>query len=220
MTRFRAAAFAAVVVFAAGAAQAQTTTNPAEVHAGTYRLDPSHSKATWSVTHFGFSTYVGQFATVNGVLVLDPKAPAASKLDVTVDTTSLGTLNPALDTHLKSADFLDVAKYPQALFHATRIVVTGPKTAAITGDLTLHGVTKPVVLDVTYNGGYAGHPMDPHARVGFSAKGSFKRSDFGIAYGVPAPGTTMGVSDEVQVTIEAEFSGPPLATAPAAASGH
>ena len=75
-----------------------------------------------------------------------------------------------------------------------------------------------MVLDVTYNGGYPGHPMDPHARVGFSAKGSFKRSDFGIAYGVPAPGTTMGVGDEVQVAIEAEFSGPPLATAPAAAT--
>lgn len=198
MTRFRAAAFAAVVVFAAGAAQAQTTTNPAEVHAGTYRLDPSHSKATWSVTHFGFSTYVGQFATVNGVLVLDPKAPAASKLDVTVDTTSLGTLNPALDTHLKSADFLDVAKYPQALFHATRIVVTGPKTAAITGDLTLHGVTKPVTLEATFT--QAGvNPLDKKYSLGFAATAKIRRSDFGVSAYVPA------VSDEVALQFEAEL---------------
>jgi polyisoprenoid-binding protein YceI len=78
----------------------------------------------------------------------------------------------------------------------------------ITGDLTLHGVTKPVVLDATLNGGYAGHPMDPNARIGFSARGAFNRGDFGIAYGIPAPGTTMGVSDRVEVTIETEFSGP------------
>ena len=71
-----------------------------------------------------------------------------------------------------------------------------------------------MTLEVTYNGGYVGHPMDPNARIGFSAKGAFKRSDFGIAYGVPAPGTTMGVGDEVQVEIEAEFSGPPLKAAP------
>jgi polyisoprenoid-binding protein YceI len=75
-----------------------------------------------------------------------------------------------------------------------------------------------VILDVTYNGGYAGHPMDPHARIGFSAKGTFKRSDFGIAFGVPAPGTTMGVGDDVQIAIEAEFTGPPLPTAPAPAT--
>jgi polyisoprenoid-binding protein YceI len=80
----------------------------------------------------------------------------------------------------------------------------------ITGDLTLHGVTKPVVLEATFNGGYAGHPMDPHARIGFSARGTFNRSDFGMVYGIPAPGTTMGVSDAVNVTIEAEFSGPPF----------
>jgi polyisoprenoid-binding protein YceI len=74
-----------------------------------------------------------------------------------------------------------------------------------------------VVLEATFNGGYAGHPMDPHARIGFSAHGTFKRSEFGIGYGVPAPGTTMGVSDAVEVTIETEFSGPPLATAASAA---
>ena len=88
----------------------------------------------------------------------------------------------------------------------------------ISGALTLHGVTRPIILTATYNAGYPGMPeMDPQARVGFSAHGSFKRSDFGIAYGVPAPGTTMGVGDLIDFSIEAEFTGPPLA-APAAQS--
>ena len=83
-------------------------------------------------------------------------------------------------------------------------------TLRVRGDLTLHGVTRPIVLEATFNGGYAGHPMDPNARIGFSAQGTLKRSEFGRAQGIPAPGTTMGVSDEVNVVIEAEFTGPPL----------
>lgn len=205
MTRFNriATGFAAAVLISTGAlsasvAQAQTTQNAAEVHAGTYRLDPGHSKVTWSVTHFGFSTYVGQFATVNGTVVLDPKTPSASTLNVTIDTASLGTLNPALDTHLKSADFLDVAKYPQAVFKATSVRVTGPKTAAITGDLTLHGVTKPVTVDATFN--QAGvNPLDKTYSVGFAAAAKIHRSDFGITAYVPA------ISDEVTLQFEAEL---------------
>jgi polyisoprenoid-binding protein YceI len=94
--------------------------------------------------------------------------------------------------------------------------VTAANNVRITGDLTLHGVTHPVVLDAVFNGGYAGHPMDPHARIGFSAQGTLKRSEFGIAFGIPAPGSTMGVSDDVDVIVEAEFSGPPLPNATAA----
>ena len=90
--------------------------------------------------------------------------------------------------------------------------MTGPATADVTGDLTLKGVTKPVTLHATFNGGYEGHPQDPHARIGFSAHGVLKRSDFGITLGIPAPGTTMGVFDDVEFAIDAEFSGPALAT--------
>jgi len=96
--------------------------------------------------------------------------------------------------------------------------MTGAKSMEISGSLTLHGVTRPIVLTATFNGGYPGIPnMDPNARVGFSAHGSFKRSDFGMAYGVPAPGTTVGVGDLIDFSIEAEFSGPPLAAAPESA---
>ncbi|MGZ9097461.1 MAG: YceI family protein [Micavibrio sp.] len=88
--------------------------------------------------------------------------------------------------------------------------MTGESTANIHGDLELLGIKKSVVLKAKFNGGYAGHPMDPHARIGFSAHTSFNRSDFGMTYGIPELGTSMGVGDEINVTIEAEFSGPPL----------
>ena len=109
---------------------------------------------------------------------------------------------------------LDTVKFPKIVFRSEKVRMTGAKSMEITGTLELHGVTRPVVLTGTFNGGYAGMPkMDPHARVGFSAHGSFKRSDFGITFGVPAPGTTMGVGDLIDISIEVEFTGPPLANA-------
>lgn len=198
MFKTAAIGFAAALLLSAGAAQAQTTASPAAVQAGTYKLDPAHGKITWSVSHFGFSTYIGQFANVNATLKLDPKAPAAAALDVTVDTTSLGTLNPALDTHLKSADFLDVAKFPTATFKATKVTVTGPKTADIAGDLTLHGVTRPVVVQAAFIQAGA-NPVDKKYELGFAGSAKIKRSDFGIKAYLPV------IGDEVTLTIEAEF---------------
>jgi polyisoprenoid-binding protein YceI len=114
---------------------------------------------------------------------------------------------------MKGPQMLDTAKFPQIVFKSGTVRMTGAKSMEISGTLTLHGVTRPMVLLATYNGGYAGMPeMDPQARVGFSARGSFKRSDFGISYGVPAPGTTVGVGDLIDFSIEAEFTGPPLAS--------
>jgi len=189
---------AALLVSAAGAAKAQITTSPAAVQAGTYKLDPAHGKITWSVTHFGFSTYIGQFSHVEATLKADPKAPAAASVQVTVDANSLGTLNPALDTHLKSKEFLDVAAFPQATFKSTKVTVTGPKTADIAGELTLHGVTKPVVVHATFN--QAGvNPLDKKYEIGFAGSAEITRSEFGIKAYVPA------ISDKVTLTIEAEF---------------
>jgi polyisoprenoid-binding protein YceI len=127
------------------------------------------------------------------------------KLRFTADNAPDGFMDQLAGTR-----FLEAARFPEMAYRSTKIERTGAKTLRISGDLTLHGVTRPVTLNATYNGGYAGHPMDPHARVGFSAQGTLKRSDFGIGFGIPAPGTTMGVSDEVNVIIEAEFTGPPL----------
>jgi polyisoprenoid-binding protein YceI len=112
---------------------------------------------------------------------------------------------------------LNTAEYPQITFRSTRLESTGPNSVRMTGDLTLRGVTKPVVLETTFNGGYSGHHMDPRARIGFSARGTLERSAFGLSFGIPEPGSNMGVSDAVEVIIEAEFSGPPLANAAPAA---
>ena len=198
---FKTAAYGlAVALILAPVAHSQSalTQSPSEVRAGTYVIDPAHSKITWSLNHFGFSTYVGQFSGVAATLKLDPKAPDASDLQVTVDTASVGTLNPALDTHIKSPDFLDAAKFPQATFKATSVKVTGERTADITGDLTLHGVTRPVVVQATFNQAGAS-PADKKYSLGFAGKAVLKRSDFGIKTYVPY------IGDDVTLQIEAEF---------------
>ncbi|MBO9558022.1 MAG: polyisoprenoid-binding protein [Caulobacter sp.] len=208
----------------AAAPSAATTAAPAEkfvmpdVPAGDYTLDKAHASLEFKVNHLGFSHYTARFTDFDAKLKFDPANPSASSVEATIDPKSL-TLNapPAgFKDELTGKAWFDAAQYPAIIFRSTKVEVTGANTAKVTGDFTLHGVTKPVVLDVTFNGGYAGHPMDPHARIGFSAKGVFKRSDFGMGFGVPAPGSTMGVGDAVDVTIEAEFSGPALAKAPAA----
>jgi polyisoprenoid-binding protein YceI len=186
------------------------------IPAGDYKLDPLHSTLIFSVSHLGFSNYTAQFNKFSADLKLDPANSGAAVLNATVDPASLQIPAPPagfLD-ELKGDKWINVAQFPQITFRSTHIAVTGKNAADVTGDLTLHGVTRPVTLKITYNGGYAGHVYEPNARIGFSAQGVFKRSDFGIAYGIPEPGTTMGVSDEVTVRIEAEFTGPPLKDAP------
>lgn len=182
---------------------------------GHYEIDRSHTSLLFRVSHLGFSTYTGRFTRVDAKLDFDPARIAASRVNVTIDPGSIHADNvPSsfLDS-LAGKDWLDAAKFPTMSFRSNSVEVTGTQTFRIHGDLTLHGVTRPIVLDARYNGGYASHPMEPRARIGFSAQGSFKRSDFGVSTGIPAPGTTMGVGDEVQVVLETEFTGPPLAAA-------
>ena len=189
----------------------------ASIPAGSYTLDRQHASMSFQVNHLGFSNYTARFKRFDANLQFDPKNLAASKVVATVDADSLETDYPDpvkldFNAQLKGDEWLDVAKFPRMEFESRQVVVTGDNTVRIDGDLTLHGVTRPIVLEARFNGGYAGHPLDPNARIGFSAHGTLKRSEFGIAYGIPAPGTTMGVSDEVNVVIEAEFTGPPLTT--------
>jgi polyisoprenoid-binding protein YceI len=189
---------AAMLAAAPGRADTGFVTDPAQVQAGAYVLDPDHGKITWSVSHLGFSTYRGQFTGVQAKLTADPKAPEMSTLAVTVAMDSVGTLNPELDKHLRSPEFFDVAKFPTATFKATKVAVTGKDTGTITGDLTLHGVTKPVTLQANFH--QAGlFPMDKKYRVGFDAQATIKRSDFGIDAYLPLLG------DTVTLDIEAEF---------------
>ena len=185
------------------------------VPAGAYTLDRTHASLIFRVNHLGFSNYTARFKRFDAKLQFDPANLAASKVTASVDVDSLETDFPdpaRLDFNavLKGAAWLDVAQFPRMEFASSHIDLTGVNTLRIHGNLTLHGVTRPIVLEATFDGGYAGHPMDPNARIGFSARATLRRSEFGIAYGIPAPGTTMGVSDEVDVVIEAEFTGPPL----------
>jgi polyisoprenoid-binding protein YceI len=202
---------------------AAETTAPAAMApppAGAYKLEKSHASLVLRVSHMGFSTYTTRFSRFDADLTLDPRNLPASTVVATIDAASFemdGAPQMCLDI-MKGPKMLDTATFPQIAFKSESVRMTGAKSMEIAGSLTLHGVTRPLVLTASYNGGYPGMPnMDPQARVGFSAHGSFKRSDFGITYGVPAPGTTMGVGDVVDFSIEAEFTGPPLA-APAAAS--
>jgi polyisoprenoid-binding protein YceI len=193
---------------------------PAPVPAGAYTLDKEHASLIFRVSHLGFSNYTRRFKRFDAKLEFDPANLARSSLTATVDATSLETDFPTpektdFNAQLQNEQWLDTAKFPQMTFRSTSIEVTAPNTMRINGELTLRGVTRPMVLAATYNGGYEGHPLDPNARIGFSAHGTLKRSDFGMTFGIPKPGTTMGVGDEVEVIIEAEFKGPPWKPAPA-----
>jgi len=194
-------------VLLAGAAQAADDSLPA----GSYSLDKAHASLIFKVDHLGFSHWTARFTTFDARLQFDPAKPTADQVTVTIDPASITPDNPPTGfvAALRGAEWLNASQFPQITYKSTRVEAVGKTGLHITGDMTLHGVTKPVVLDATFNGGYVGHPMDPHARLGFSAHGTLKRSEFGIAYGIPQPGSTMGVSDAVDFIIEAEFSGPP-----------
>ena len=212
MNKFLSASILALGLIAPGAAQDMPAPSPV-VPAGEYKLDKSHATLTFVVNHLGFSNYHAQFISFDATMTFDPAKPAEAKLTATVDPNSLSVPHPpeGFLKELTGPQFLDTAQFPEMKFVSTAIEVTGEKTGKVTGDFTLHGVTRPVTLDVTFNGGWAGIPgMDPHTRAGFSATGTLKRSEFGIGYGVPPEGTNTGVSDEVQIVIEAEFTGPDL----------
>ena len=195
------AAAASLSLLAGGAvvAQAALTQAPAEVQAGTYKLDPDHGKITWSVDHLGFSTYVGQFVNAQADLVLDPANPSASRLTATIPLTEVDTNSDGLDDHLQTADFFDTANHPVATFVSRTVTVDAgdPSEATVVGDLTLRGVTRPVTMAVEFN--QAGPSMGGAYRAGFDGQATIKRSDFGVDYALPVLG------DEVTLHIEGEF---------------
>ena len=174
------------------------TIEPARLEAGAYRLDPDHFSLVWKVSHLGFSQFVGRFDRVDATLDFDPANPAASRLEVMVDTASVSSRVPALDEVLRGSGWLDTASFPRAVFRSTSITPTGPATGTVTGDLTLRGVSRPVTLAVTFNGG-ADNFLTGRYTLGFAAKGTIKRSEFGVTNLIPA------IGDEVELEIQAEF---------------
>jgi polyisoprenoid-binding protein YceI len=191
-----------------------------DVPAGDYKMDPAHSSLIFRVDHMGFSRYTLRFRRFDAQLRFDPRNLTATQLTASVDPRSIETDFPDpkynFNAELAGPQWLDAVKFPEIAFRTIRVEDLGNQAMRVHAELTMHGVTRPIVLDATYNGGYVGHPMDPHARVGFSARGVLRRSEFGIAGGIPPAGGNMGVGDQVAVAIESEFNGPPMSKAEAA----
>ncbi|GJE14155.1 YceI family protein [Methylobacterium longum] len=185
---------------AATAVRAQTppTRDPAQIQAGTYAVDPGHTQVGWRVSHMGFSNYAGGFSDVSGTLELQPKNPASAKLSVKIPVASVTTTSAKLTDELKGDQWLDAAKFPDMTFVSTKVTPAGKDHAKVTGDLTLHGVTKPVTLDVTLVGAGV-NPLSKKVTVGFEATGTLKRSEFGVKTYVPL------IGDELHLTIAGAF---------------
>lgn len=169
---------------------------------GAFKLDPEHGSLVFSLSHGGgLSRYVARFDRFDAALDFDPEHPEASKVEAVIEAASVSTANPPLDAALiGQANLLDAERHPQITFRSTQVTPTGPASARVTGELTLRGVSRPVTLEVVYNGGARDPLRGGKQVIGFSATGAFPRSDFGADAFV-----NFGVGDEVAVSIQAEF---------------
>jgi polyisoprenoid-binding protein YceI len=195
------------VALASGAAFAEAPGSPnrAAVSGGTYAADPGHSLVVWTLDHMGFSPYTGIFGDVTGSLTIDPKNPAAAKVDVTIPVAKVTTASAGLTQHLLrpgkdggKPDFFGPSP-ADARFVSTKVVPKGD-SATVTGDLTFNGVTRPVTLQAQFYGaGKLPAQMGGKENIGFRATGTIKRSDFGLGFGLPM------VGDAVKLDISAAF---------------
>ena len=198
---FRQAALSVSLTLALAApalAQGFANPDPSAVKPGAYTIEPSHTRVLFSVSHMGFTTWYGEFPGASGQLVLDPAHPDASHLDVTVPVAAVSTTNAKLDGELRSRDWFDADRFPTASFHSTHITLAGPSDAEVAGDLTLHGVTRPVVLHAHFNGAGV-NPVAHDYTAGFEVSGVIKRSEFGVTKYVPL------VGDDTRLIISAAF---------------
>lgn len=198
MFRSAIAAFA-LVLMSAPMASAAPSTNPADMPAGTWVVDKTHASLIARVRHMGLSAYTVRFTDFDAAYVYDPKAPAASKVTATFQAASLDTGNTKFNGEFADK-FLDAAANPTITFVSTAITPGEGSSGTMTGDLTFRGVTRPVTLDVTFEG-YASSLGGQ--RSGFSARGVIKRSDFGSTFLLRPPLAMVG--DEVELILELEF---------------
>lgn len=193
--------FLPLILFALSACATAPVLDTAAAPEGAYVLDPAHTSVNWSLSHSGLSFYTARFDDISGALDFNPANPASSQLDIRIDPLSVSTGDAEWDDTLAtSGKYFDGETYPEIRFVSTTSVKSTDNAGTVTGDLTLRGVTKPVTLDVTYNG--AGKSFgNPGATLGFSAVGTIKRSDWGMSHL-----TSFGIGDEVTLRIEAEFN--------------
>jgi len=196
------------IVIAAGLAGLLSL--PAFAGTTRWQVDPKHSSAQFAVTHLMISTVRGEFHQINGTVVVDDADTSKSYVHVTIDATTVDTREPDRDKHLMSPDFFDVAKYPSMTFKSTKVESNGPDKLKVTGDLTIRGVTKQVVLDVT-----APKPpiKDPWGLQRTAVSGSTKinRQDFGVAWNKALDAGGVVVGDDVNITLDVELAVPPAA---------
>ena len=187
------------LVLAGALATALATSFGASAAAVTYTIDPTHTVvlATWN--HFGYSNPSANFGGASGTIVYDADAPEASSVEVVLPMSGIDSFVPKLDEHLKGADFFDAANHPTATFRSTSVRAIGEGRLEVAGNLDLHGVSQPVMLDVKLNKS-APHPMGNTPTIGFDATATIQRSAFGIDKYIPA------VSDEIELRITTEAS--------------
>lgn len=165
---------------------------------GAYKLDPDHASFIFSINHLGFSNYIGRFNKLDASLDFDPDKPEDAHLSATVQIDSLDVNNPTFSEELKGSSWFNAKEFPIAYLESTQITLIDENQATLEGNLTLKGITKPVMFDVSFNGG-ADNFLTGKYTLGFTVKGMIKRSDFDISYLVPA------IGDEVELQISAEF---------------
>jgi polyisoprenoid-binding protein YceI len=193
---------ARLVPFCALAAMLAPTLTGAAA-AATWEIDPAHSSVEFSVRHMTISNVRGEFEKFSGTVVADEANPGAARIEATIDAASIDTRNQKRDDHLRSADFLEVEKYPTITFRSTQVEKLGDARWRITGDLTLHGVTREVALEMD---GPTPPVKDPSGalRAGAQARGKIDRKDFGIHFSKALDGGGLVVGNEVAITIEVE----------------
>jgi len=167
----------------------------------TYKIDPAHSTAHVVARHMMITNVRGAFNNIEGTVTWDSANPQQSAVEATIDATTISTGVTDRDNHLKSADFLDVAKFPVITFKSTSVSVEGEGEAKVAGELTIHGVTKPVVLKVE---GPTSEGKDPwgNTRIGASATTKIKRSDFGLTWNAALETGGVLVGDDLKIEIE------------------
>jgi polyisoprenoid-binding protein YceI len=177
------------------------TATQTEARVTTWKIDPAHSHAAFAVKHLMISTVRGRFGEVSGDVHLDESDFANSTADIIVNTASVDTRDAQRDAHLRSADFFDVEQFPTMTFRVSRIDGS-IEEFKLAGDITIHGVTRPITFDVTYEG----RGRDPWGgeRIGFSATGKIKRSDFGLNWNAALETGGFLVGDEVKITFDVE----------------
>ena len=193
---------------AVGAALAALLSLPAFAGTTTYQIDPRHSSAQFAVTHLMISTVRGEFHGVTGAVVVDDSDVAKSSVDVTIDATTVDTREPDRDKHLKSADFFDVANHPTITFKSTKVEAAEPGKLKVTGGLTIRGVTKQVVLDVTVPKSPIKDPWGQQ-RTAVSGSTKINRQDFGVAWNKSLDSGGVVVGDSVDINLDVEMAVPP-----------